>query len=582
MSDKKENLPGQQGAKAAPYYSKRKEKKARLSEKAGFKGASGEADSKAPEPEKPESETPVAASRVVTTEQDSKESSISFSKAESNTPASEAPAESPPPIGSSSEKSSEDATLSKTKEAELTSKAQEPENPEAEKRTGASESVPPAQGSKEKSASFSEPPQAAGSAAKSPKKEGLPARDSKRSIRRTHPYQVEKASGGPGRGKTLVGFVILAIALILVALGSVYYTRFLVEKERQARESLSKQVAEQLETQSPQIDARIAAQVDEQLAGRVASEMDERLAGQEESLQQEVTNLKKEIAENKGDLKQIQQGMATLESTLGLLRSEVEKGPQPGNWDIAEAAYLMRIANERLQLGQNVSVALVALQAADRILRDMANPAFMPVRAKLAEEINSLKAVPDPDIDGMALSLTNIINRVKTLELKETVLAESVPASKAEGEAPEKTPEPEGNTYIAKIKEFLRVIWDDLKSLVVVKHRHEAEGGGIPTLLPEERYFLYQNLRLELKTARLNLLLKNEAAFQQSLELAQSWLQTYFQGSEAKVIKDTLAKLEQATIESSLPDISGSLKTLSQVLRHIKPQAARGSEGGRA
>ncbi|ADJ29368.1 uroporphyrinogen-III C-methyltransferase [Nitrosococcus watsonii] len=563
MSDKKENLPG------------RKEKKARLSEKADFKRASGEVDSKAPGLEKPESKASIAAPRVEATEQASKESSASSSKSESNKSAFKTPTGTPP-LERSSGKSSEDAALPGTKAARLTSKAPEPENPKAEARTAASESTP-----KEKSVSFSENPQAAGDAAKPPKKEEPPAGDSPkaRPIRRTHPYQVEKASDGSGRGKSLAGFVILAIALILVALGSLYYTHFLVEKERQARESLSEQLAERLETQSPQMDARIAAQVDEQLAGRVASEMDERLAGQEESLQQEVTNLKKEIAENKGELKKFQQGMGTLESTLSLLRSEVERGPQPGNWDIAEAAYLMRIANERLQLGQNVSVALVALQTADRILRDMANPAFTPVRAKLAEEINSLKAVPEPDIDGMALSLTNIIERVKTLELKETVLAESETASKTKEQAPESTPEPEGNTYIAKTKEFLQVIWNDLKGMVVVKHRHEAEGGGIPTLLPEERYFLYQNLRLELETARLNLLLKNEAAFRQSLELAQSWLQTYFQGSEAEVIKDTLAKLEQTTIESSLPDIAGSLKTLSQVLRHIKPQAARGGEG---
>ncbi|ADE16944.1 protein of unknown function DUF513 hemX [Nitrosococcus halophilus Nc 4] len=536
--DKEENLPGRRRAKGA-HRSKKKQKKAGSSAETTFNevnsAVTGEANAKAPEPERPE--TQPTAPKAESTVESPEEKGVFSSETESNQPAFVAPGGT---MGNSSDKpspeaASEESDFQKTKEAEQESKTLEPEQPMSEGvAAGAAAEASPAEG-----------------------EDGKPA------------FKPSKApaSDGRGRGRSMAGFMILAVALILVAAGDAYYARSLAEKEREAREALSKKLTEQLDSQ---VDSRVASQVDERLAGR------------EEPLQQAVSSLKGELEGNANELEMIQKEMAALESALRILRTEIEQGPQPGNWDIAEAAYLMRIANERLQLERDVNTALVALQTADQILREVADPALTPVRAKLAEEISSLKAVPVPDIDGMALSLTSLIDRVEELELKETVLEEPTSTPKVEEQASEQAPEAEGNTYIAKAREFLQVIWSDLKNLVVVRRRGEGEGGGIPILPPEERYFLYQNLRLELESARLSLLQKNEGSFRQSLQLAQSWLQTYFQGPEAKVMEDTLVELEQTAIKPALPEISGSLKALERVQEHIGPQAAGGGEGGKA
>ncbi|QBQ53810.1 uroporphyrinogen-III C-methyltransferase [Nitrosococcus wardiae] len=538
MSDKGENLPGRRRAKGA-HRSKRKQKEAASSVETTFNEVNTEvteeANAKAQEAEKPDAKTTV--SKAESTTESPEEKEASFSEIDHNQPAFEAPGGT---MSNSPDQPSPEAVSKKPEEMGQEAKTLESEQPASEGVAAMSQAEPAAEAS---------PAEGGGSkpVSEPPKEEVPPAR---------------------GRGKYMVGFMILAIALILVAVGDAYYARSLAEKEREAREALSKKLAAQLDTQ---VDSRVASQVDERLAGR------------EEPLQQEVTSLKGEVEGNADELEIIQKEMAALESALRILRSEIEQGPQPGNWDIAEAAYLMRIANERLQLERDVSTALVALQTADQILREIADPALTPVRAKLAEEISSLKAVPVPDIDGMALSLTSLIDRVKELELKETVIEEPTPTPKVEEQAPEQPPESEGNTYIEKAKEFLQVIWSDLKHLVVVRRRGEGEGGGgIPILPPEERYFLYQNLRLELESARLSLLQKNEDSFRQSLQLAQSWLQTYFQGPEAKVMEDALVELEQTAIKPTLPDISGALKALERVREHIGPQAARGSEGGEA
>jgi uroporphyrin-3 C-methyltransferase len=372
---------------------------------------------------------------------------------------------------------------------------------------------------------------------------------------------------------------VLAVALILVAVGEAYYAYSLAEKEQEAREALSKKLAEQVDTQAK----KLAEQVDAQVKSHVASQIKEQLSRGEEPISQAaITRLKGEFDSYTGELKKVQKEVAALESTLRTLRMETEENPNAAAWDIAEATYLLRIAYERLRLEQDVSTALVALQIADQVLHKAADPALTPVRSKLAEEINSLKAVPVPDIDGMALSLNSLIERVKELKIKETVLEKApLPAAAGKGQITDQAPEAKDDAYVAKAKEFLHVIWDDLENLVVVKHRDKGEG-GIPILLPKERYFLYQNLRFELEAARLSLLRKNQDSFRQSLEQAQSWLQTYFQGSEAKAMKDTLIKLEQAVIEPPLPNISESLRILNRVRENMGPQAARDDQGGRA
>lgn len=408
-----------------------------------------------------------------------------------------------------------------------------------------------------------------------PKKDGAEARKADfsqtakapqtRPVYKTAERGVSSGSDSRSRGRSSVWFVALLLIIVLVAIGNAYYSHFLIEGEREARQASSEK-----------LDAQVESHI---------NSLGEQLAGGKEPLRQGVADLEKEVSDHSAALKLIQQEMSALESSFRILRTETEKGPQPGNWDIAEVAYLMRIANQRLQLEQDVGTALVALQIADQILEKVADPALTPVRSELAEEINALKAVPAPDISGMTLSLASLIEQVKALELKKSALDESAAAAETETEvkATEQAPEEAPATTIAKAKEFLHVIWDDFKQLVTIRQRGEGESGAPgPVLSPKERYFLYQNLRLELESARLSLLQKSQESFQQSLQLAHQWLETYFQGSKAAAMMDSLAKLAHTPISPELPDISGSLKALDRVLGHARAQAAGDNEGGKA
>lgn len=486
MSDKEENLPGQQGARTA-RRNKRKEKKAALSAEMASKKAGAEVEN----------------------------------MAEPN-----------------------------TSEAE---KDPKPEDPSLEDTASRPKEEPETSGAEERKAASSQ-------TAKAPQR---------RSAYKAAERDSSVRGNSRGRGKSSIWLVVLVLILVLVAMGNAYYSWFLVEREREARQALSEKLVAQLDTQ---MEARISSQIDKQLSGG------------EEPLRQDITGLKVEVDEHTEALKMIQREMSALESALRVLRTATEEGPQSGSWDIAEVAYLMRIASERLQLEQDVNTALVALQTASRILEKAENPAVTPVRSKLAEEIDALKAVPVPDISGMALSLAGLIEQVEELKLKESAPEESAAVAEAGTETTEQvpqTPEEDSSTATAKVKEFLQVIWGDFKQMVTIRQRSEEESSE-PVLSPKEHYFLYQNLRLKLESARLSLLRKSEEGFRHSLQLAQQWLQTYFQGPKAEAMKNSLARLAQIPISPDLPDISGSLKALDRVLQHTKAQAAGNNEGGKA
>ena len=85
-------------------------------------------------------------------------------------------------------------------------------------------------------------------------------------------------------------------------------------------------------------------------------------------------------------------------------------------------------------------------------------------------------------------------------------------------------------------------------------------------MTPDAEYFLRTNLTLQLQIARLALLRGEQAIFQQSLDDASTWLQTYFDTESAQVASAvaTLAEIRDEVFTVAKPDISESLRLLRQ------------------
>lgn len=257
-----------------------------------------------------------------------------------------------------------------------------------------------------------------------------------------------------------------------------------------------------------------------------------------------------------------------LEGSLGALRAQL--GRSQSGWMLAEVQYLMQVANQRLQLQRDVVTAVAALGSADQRLQELADPGLNPVREQLAREMAALNGVAQPDIAGIALALDSLAARVAVLPLEGTQPRRTVGAEVEDGDAA-----PAAGDW----RQLPALVWQELKRLVVVRRNAEPVEA---MLAPEQQYFLRQNLRLQLESARLAALQATPEPYQASLRTARAWLDEYFAGDDPQVaaVQGRLAQLAEVDVRPALPDISASLRLLRQQMRLA--ELAGGRERGPA
>lgn len=251
-------------------------------------------------------------------------------------------------------------------------------------------------------------------------------------------------------------------------------------------------------------------------------------------------------------LNTLQETQDTLKAGFNKLAADVGRARR--EWVLAETEHLLLIANHRLQLGRDVDLALAALRAADRELKDLAQPNLLPVRRALAREIGALEAVENTDITGLALRLGDLADKVDRLPL----IAQTQFKKATANEEPVAAGQPR------RWDDFLHEMWRDFRSLIRIRDDVAVRR---PLLPPEQHYFLRENFRLMLLGAQLALLERDEAMYQQNLRTALAWLKDYFDGDTQVVAnaKQELEKMLATRVNVALPEISASLAELKKV-----------------
>lgn len=232
---------------------------------------------------------------------------------------------------------------------------------------------------------------------------------------------------------------------------------------------------------------------------------------------------------------------------------------QPVNnedWALAEIEYLLIIATHHLSLLNDVDTALDAMNAAELRLRDMRDQQLTPVKDQLASDINQLQSVNAVDLSSLAIYLADLINRSDTLPLKNDIKI----VAQDDSENTDMTRDDTGRSNV------FDTIWQELKSLVIIKRSGEVKP---ELLLPEQEYFLFQNLRLELENARLSVLRHDTENLRTSIDILNDWLSRYFDTKDTEVMNvlETLAYMNKVELSPRLPDISSSLENLRAYMR---------------
>jgi len=220
---------------------------------------------------------------------------------------------------------------------------------------------------------------------------------------------------------------------------------------------------------------------------------------------------------------------------------------------LAEVEQLLLIAGQQLQLSGNVKAALIAMQQADSRLQRLDRTALSGLRRAVNSDMDKLRALPVVDVSAIYSRLDSLISIVSRLPLVQDIHTSQESIEPAVASA--------GDSW----KNVLREIWQEAKNLVRIENTNKEE---LPLLSPTQTFFLRENLKLRLLSARLALLSRDEASFKHDIKTAQDWVKLYFnvKSGEGAQAVNTLQKLNASSIRIELPDVGGSL----EAVRHYR------------
>jgi uroporphyrin-3 C-methyltransferase len=213
-------------------------------------------------------------------------------------------------------------------------------------------------------------------------------------------------------------------------------------------------------------------------------------------------------------------------------------------------------------LAGNIKPALLALQAADTKLQGFDSTKAVQLRKSINQDIQRLQNLPLADITSISLTLGNLSQRVDQLAL----VSDRHPSSAQNKVAPDLSNNP--------WRRLTQEIWQDIKGMVRIERIDRPE---LPLLTPEQTFFLRENIKLHLLTARIALLRHDEITYKIDLEAAQSAIKLHFDGRET-LTQNTLDEIKGLTnnhISTELPDIEQSLRLLNQYKLNFVPAPNR-------
>ncbi|PRY06981.1 fused uroporphyrinogen-III synthase HemD/membrane protein HemX [Paraburkholderia sp. BL25I1N1] len=234
------------------------------------------------------------------------------------------------------------------------------------------------------------------------------------------------------------------------------------------------------------------------------------------------------------------------------------------DWTLAEVGQMLSAASQQLQLTGNTQLALFALQSADTRLAASDSPQAVAVRKAIAQDIDKLKAAPSTDLTGMAIKLDNAIDQVDNLPLSgEAPIAHATPRAATWADTAKvaaATGEPRWKVWW---REVSTGIGQQLTSLVQVRRIDNADA---MLVTPDQGYFVRENLKLRLLSARLALLSRNETTLKSDLQAAQNALTRYFDNSSKKTqtVTDLVKQVEAGSAAVELPNLNTSLQAVNQ------------------
>lgn len=271
--------------------------------------------------------------------------------------------------------------------------------------------------------------------------------------------------------------------------------------------------------------------------------LDARLA----NLNEQVGGRGDAIAELRSRLDGIGEDQQALAERMG--RVEEMARTNKDDWQRSEAAYLATVAVHRLRYYRDVDAALQALKEADELLSDFGGREI-EARKGVARAIDRLIEVEPPRVDHILGQLEQLRGRIDDLPVDtgpDPLITETGGGSDAPAQMT-------GEGWRDRLDNAWGQFTGSLGQLVTISSERKVA----PLRTPEERFFLTQNLKLQIEAARMAVLRGEQPAFDRSIQRLDDWLGTYFDPDADAVssLRGDLDTLADARVRVTLPDIA--------------------------
>jgi uroporphyrin-3 C-methyltransferase len=196
---------------------------------------------------------------------------------------------------------------------------------------------------------------------------------------------------------------------------------------------------------------------------------------------------------------------------LGAMYQELARGQDERV--LADIEQTLLLADQQLEMAGNVRAAVLGLDAAASRLGRMKKPQFERLRAAISRDSARLKLMPAADVVGINARLDALLQNVDKLKLE------------SEHETPAPPPAKVGSGAVDWMARLGAEAWTEIKQLVRIRRLDHPD---LALLEPSQTYFLRQNIKLRLLSARLAVLQRDEAIFRSDISDSSQWIEEYF------------------------------------------------------
>jgi uroporphyrin-3 C-methyltransferase len=223
---------------------------------------------------------------------------------------------------------------------------------------------------------------------------------------------------------------------------------------------------------------------------------------------------------------------------------------------LAEAEYLLKLADQRLLVERNPETAVTLMRTAQALLGQLQDGRLLSVRERLAQDLQSLSAIQSVDVLGIQAELLALDPVLDDLQLPVRRLA------------PNQESEPAVNLqkWLGGLSEFIRI--------------REVHAPITPLVSASDAGRAREVLRLSLEQIKVALIREDQALFDAGLAQAKRLSMHFFDVTESagRKVVTVLSLLEGTQIIREIPDAAQGLRALKAYRDALTLERVSGAE----